>query len=194
MVPQATTFKALSQARRTAGAHANLPRRWHRARPVWHNAATMRLPRHQELLRIIRFGLTGCFNTGVDWLAFWLLARAAGLPPGTAQALAYLAGTANSWFLNSLWVFRPPRADRKAAAAASPVAPGARPGPAPRPPLLRFLAVNLASTALTALAMHALDNLAILELWQAKALVTALGMGMNYLLYRWWVFRTGAGS
>lgn len=131
-----------------------------------------------EWRRVLRFGFTGGLNTGVDWLVFFLLATLAGVPAPLAQSAAYLAGTTNSWILNSLWVFGRQRdAKARAGSAGSPFA-------AP----LRFLGVNALGAGLTAGTMHLIAS-AGLPLLPAKVIVTVLGMTLNYLLYRFWVFR-----
>jgi putative flippase GtrA len=130
---------------------------------------------NKETARLLRFGLTGCLNTGVDWLVFFLLASLVGLAPMWAQVLAYLTGVLNSWFLNSLWVFReePNQA-----------APWKSPGPV----FPRFVLVTGLSAAATSGAMQLLASTTSLPLLADKVMVTILGMAVNYLFYHNWVF------
>jgi putative flippase GtrA len=145
-----------------------------------------------EFRRIVRFGITGCLNTAVDVLLFIALTQTLGLAAAAAQAIGYLAGTANSWLLNWLWVFR------WGAGAGGPqpaTGSGIALSPSPRPSrpafsaatLFRFLVVNGTVSLATAGAMQAL-RAADLPLAPAKVAVTVFGMAANYLLYRFWVF------
>ena len=145
--------------------------------------------RSREIRRLLRFGLTGGLNTAIDWLVFGLLINLAGWPPAFGQTAGYLCGTANSWLLNSQWVFGV-RADKAASTAAA-----KRTGP----PLLRFLVATGLTTAITSQAIHfgleaakACRFAALPEtwlVWGLKLAVTGLGMACNYSLYRFWVFR-----
>jgi putative flippase GtrA len=55
--------------------------------------------------RVARFGLVGVLNTGLDFTVFALLFYGLGWPLLAANSLAYLAGLANSYLLNSRWTF-----------------------------------------------------------------------------------------
>lgn len=122
-----------------------------------------------ETRRLIRFGLVGALNTAVDAACFFLL-RSAGFFVVGSQALAWAAGTANSYLFNSRWTFREVGGGK------------AR--------LLRFVLVNVVSLGGSEGAIM-LALLAMPE-WAAKACSIAVSMTLNYLGQRFWVFRLRA--
>ena len=61
---------------------------------------------HSE--RMVKFGLVGVLNSGIDVGLFLLLFYGLGWPLLVANTIGYLAGLANSYLLNSRWTFRDP--------------------------------------------------------------------------------------
>lgn len=59
----------------------------------------------QELKRMIRFGLIGIVNTGVDIGIFSVLFFVLGMPLLVANSIGYLASLTGSFFLNKNWTF-----------------------------------------------------------------------------------------
>ncbi len=64
-----------------------------------------RLPARAATHRLIRYGLVGMANNGIDYASFALLYGLAGLPVQIAHIPGYVAGTALSFFLNKSWTF-----------------------------------------------------------------------------------------
>ncbi|WP_025720156.1 GtrA family protein [Paenibacillus sp. 1-18] len=122
------------------------------------------------LLPIIRFGMVGLVNTGVDYIIFMLLAWA-GVPVLIAQIVSYSCGTANSYILNSKWTFNKQRSNDTH-----------------KSQLPKFIAINLIVLGLTALLLQLLHTGTELPLALCKLIATAAGMIINYIGSRYWVF------
>lgn len=61
------------------------------------------------LHQVVKFGMVGALNTGVDLGLYWLLTRFILLDPSfavTAKAISYTAGVINSYFWNKNFTFR----------------------------------------------------------------------------------------
>jgi putative flippase GtrA len=80
----------------------------------------------RKWLRMVRFGLVGVANTGVDVALFTLLTHGFHWLVPLANVVSYSAGIMNSFFLNKYWTFRD----------ATPLSRSLRPG-------FRFVVVNL---------------------------------------------------
>ncbi|WP_226000308.1 GtrA family protein [Paenibacillus sp. BJ-4] len=122
------------------------------------------------LLPIIRFGMVGLVNTGVDYVIFMLLAWA-GVPVLVAQTISYSCGTANSYILNSRWTFNKQRSNDTH-----------------KSQLPKFIVINLIILGLTTLLLQLLHTGTELPLALCKLIATAGGMIINYIGSRYWVF------
>lgn len=58
-----------------------------------------------ELVKIIKFGITGGLNTAVDVAVYFILLNAFGINKYIAQPFGYIAGTLNSYIVNRKWTF-----------------------------------------------------------------------------------------
>jgi putative flippase GtrA len=110
-------------------------------------------------------------NTAVDTVVFALLA-VVGVPVLMAQVISYSCGVANSYWLNGRWTFR-----------------DAVRGGGDRAKLIRFLITNLIVLALSALILMTLHDMLGWSLVMSKILATLMGMVLNYMASRYWVFR-----
>ncbi len=109
---------------------------------------------------MVRFGLVGVLNTGLDFTVFVLLFYGLGWPLLVANSLGYLTGLANSYLLNSRWTF------------------GDRPrGGSPARPLL-YAGLNGMGLVLGNLAVWTLAL--TLPAWLAKLGATAATFAWNY--------------
>jgi putative flippase GtrA len=70
-----------------------------------HPALPVRRPLPPVAAQFARVCTVGLSNTAITLAAFWALERL-GLPYPGASALAFLAGVANGFALNSRWTFR----------------------------------------------------------------------------------------
>lgn len=58
-----------------------------------------------ELVKIIKFGITGGLNTAVDVVVYFILFKAFAISKFVAQPIGYIAGTLNSYIINRKWTF-----------------------------------------------------------------------------------------
>ncbi|OBA07704.1 sugar translocase [Paenibacillus polymyxa] len=123
-----------------------------------------------QLLPMIRFGIVGLVNTGVDYIIFMLLAWA-GVQVVVAQIISYSCGTANSYILNSRWTFSKQQANNTN-----------------KGRLLKFIVINLIVLGITSLLLQVLHTETELPLALSKLIATAAGMIINYIGSRYWVF------
>lgn len=123
-----------------------------------------------RLATLIKFGIVGVMNAAVDTLVFTLLA-ALGTPALIAQVISYSCGVLNSYWWNGRWTFRDAR----------------RQGP--NNELLRFVITNLIVLALSSLILFLSNHILGWNLVISKAAATLLGMILNYIASRYWVFR-----
>ncbi|SEG73944.1 GtrA family protein [Paenibacillus sp. UNC499MF] len=125
--------------------------------------------RSNRLLPLMKFGLVGLLNTGVDFAAFLLL-TAAGVPYLTGQIIAYLLGVLNSYMLNRSWTFR------------------SRKGGSTRE-IAKFFLINLISLAVSAVLLQWAYSALGLPLITGKLAATFASSWINYAGSRYWVFR-----
>ncbi|MCP1184044.1 GtrA family protein [Paenibacillus sp. 1781tsa1] len=124
----------------------------------------------ERLITLFKFGIVGIANTAVDAVVFALLA-VVGVPVLIAQVISYSCGVTNSYWLNGRWTFRDAR------------------GGNDRAKLIRFLITNLVVLALTTLILMTLHDMLGWSLVMSKILATLMGMVLNYMVSRYWVFR-----
>jgi putative flippase GtrA len=168
-----------------------------------------------ELLPLIRFGMVGLVNTGVDYILFMLLAWG-GVPVMVAQIISYSCGTVNSYILNSQWTFRKRKGDinspspnsnhgknkngnvihmnarfnhDKHTANLNPVQEEQHQNPAAhKRQLPKFIIINLIVLGLTSILLQELHSGTGLPLAVCKLIATTAGMIVNYIGSRYWVF------
>lgn len=125
----------------------------------------------ERLVTLFKFGIVGIANTAVDAVVFAILA-VIGVPVLIAQVISYSCGVTNSYWLNGRWTFR-----------------DAARGDGDRAKLIRFLITNLVVLALSALILMTLHDMLGWSLVMSKFLATLMGMVLNYMVSRYWVFR-----
>ncbi|WMT41672.1 GtrA family protein [Paenibacillus sp. D2_2] len=121
-----------------------------------------------SLRSFIIFGLVGIVNTGVDVGVFALLTWWQ-LPWLIAQVFAYGCGVMNSFLMNRKWTFKQQGALTKG--------------------LLRFVLLNLVTLGVTSACMLLMHEQLGVSLWISKGAATLLGVVLNFVGSRWWVFR-----
>lgn len=122
---------------------------------------------------IIKFGIVGIVNTGVDAGVFAILAFV-GMPAMVAQAISYSCGTMNSYWWNNRWTFHDVKSQ------------------AQHKRIVRFLIANLFVLILSSLIIYVAHSLWGWSIVSSKAAATLLGMLINYLISRYWVFRSSS--
>ena len=129
-----------------------------------------------EPVRFLKFALVGLSNTAITFAVFNLLAIVLGLPVLPANALAWVAGFANSFIWNRSWTF----------------------GDRTRLPLgrvlTRFAASSLVALAVSTVVIASLDALlrhghGVGRLNALEGAAVAAALVVNYFLSSQWVFR-----
>jgi putative flippase GtrA len=110
---------------------------------------------------------TGFAAVAAHYLLMFGLLRA-GLSPVPASAAGFMAGASTRFILSYVHVFAPTEGVHSAG--------------------LRFIVAIGAQLAANTGLLAALTH-AGLDVWPAQVLTTALLTVVNYLVYRWWVFR-----
>lgn len=116
--------------------------------------------------RLMKFGLVGLLNTGIDLGVFTLLIMG-GMSVISAQIISYSCGVLNSYIMNSQWTFREERARKN------------------RHAPLRFIIVNLAALAVSSVLLKVLYASSL-----CKLTATAVSILVNYAGSRYFVFGT----
>jgi putative flippase GtrA len=132
-------------------------------------AARARTP---GLHRVVRFGIVGVLNTGIDFAVFSTLVFAFGWHVVPANTASYSVAVVNSYLMNKYWTFGDRSTGREA------VARG-----------VRFVAFNLVGLAIGNLAVWALARQ--VPVLAAKVGATALTFVWNYWTNRRFVYRAG---
>ncbi|MCO7126221.1 GtrA family protein [Sporolactobacillus shoreicorticis] len=112
------------------------------------------------------FGAVGVSNTAVDFIVFLLLTHFFSIFYAAAQILSYGAGMLNSYVWNSRITFS--ASERSLSR------------------LIRFIVLNLAVLGITLLAMR---SMLFLPLYINKLISTFIGLSVNFLLSKLWVFK-----
>jgi len=136
--------------------------------PFWSNFRYL----YAKYVQLIRFGIVGVINTGVDFAVFTLLNAAFGVEPLICQIVGYSAGIANSFVMNKLWTFESKKSNIST-----------------QFQLFKFVLINLVSLGLSLLGLKILNGYFEINIYIAKVIVTVLAQIVNYLGYKVWVFR-----
>ena len=121
---------------------------------------------------LIKFGITGVINTGVDFLVFTLLQLYTPVEIGISQGLAYTAGIINSFILNKLWTFNDSSKDKKSSVQ-----------------LIQFICINLISLIFSYYGIIYLNKAVGVNEFIAKIIITLFTQVINFVGYRLWVFK-----
>ncbi|HHT66211.1 MAG: GtrA family protein [Caldicoprobacterales bacterium] len=123
-----------------------------------------------ELQQLMKFGLVGFLNTGVDFLVFTLLTMAFGLHAAVSHVISYSCGVINSFLLNRFWTFQKKGRSRPAQ-------------------FVKFVLVNLVSLGLSTLVLNLLETRAGLSVYPAKIGAVLCSMAVNFAGSKMIVFR-----
>lgn len=127
-----------------------------------------------EFISLIKFGIVGISNTLVNWIIFFILNHI-GVYYITANVIAYLIATANSYFWNSKWVFR----FKKEESLKAP---------------LRFILLNLIGLVLNSTILYLLVDLLNFSRMISLIIATGIVMIVNYFINKVWVFKENMSS
>lgn len=129
--------------------------------------------------QLFKFGLVGVLNTLIDFAVFTLLIVMSAHYV-LAQPIAYLAGMANSYYMNRAFTFSARKRGEKVSAPAAPGGDWAR--------KLRFLIWNLVMLGLSIGLMALATEVAGFHEMVSKVLVTGLIVVLNFVGSKLWVF------
>jgi len=122
--------------------------------------------------RLIRFSIVGVINTAVDFMIFILLNKFIGVYYLFSQIAGYTGGIINSFILNKIWTF-----DNKNITKKTPQQ------------LAQFILINLVSLSVSLIGMKMFVSSLSISVIISKVMVTVLSQVINYMGYKFWVFK-----
>jgi putative flippase GtrA len=122
---------------------------------------------NKHLPQMLKFGMIGAVNTGIDFSVFTLLTLC-GWSYLPAQCLSYTCGVLNSYVMNRSWTFKEGRHSKFA--------------------FLNFTFLNLFVLLITSGLLALFHNNAGWSIWISKLCATGAGVLVNYAGSRLWVF------
>lgn len=120
-----------------------------------------------ERIKLLRFGVSGLFATGLHVMVAMTLIVRAGTESALANALAFACSTGSSYLLNTFWSFS------SVPALAN---------------IWRFAVVSLGGLTLTALVAHA-TQIAGGGPALGIAMVVCVVPPVTFMAHRWWTYR-----
>jgi putative flippase GtrA len=122
---------------------------------------------NKYLAQMLKFGMIGAVNTGIDFGVFTLLTLC-GWSYLPAQCLSYTCGVLNSYVMNRSWTFKEGRHSKFA--------------------FLNFTFLNLFVLLITSGLLALFHNNAGWSIWISKLCASGAGVLVNYAGSRLWVF------
>ena len=122
-----------------------------------------------ELVKFVKFSLTGVMNTAVDFGVFALLGWL-GLNVYISQVCSYCAGVLNSYVINRSWTFTTKEKFFSSQ-------------------MLKFIAAGLALLGISVLILELLYGQMGLSKWVSKVCATAVTVTVGFIVNRLWVFK-----
>ncbi|KOF57858.1 hypothetical protein AGR56_16810 [Clostridium sp. DMHC 10] len=132
---------------------------------------------YKKYKSIIKFGIVGCINTGVDFLTFTLLLSIFGIDKLVCQVGGYSMGVINSFVLNKLWTFN----DKKEKV--NPIVQFAK-----------FVITNITSLGISLVGLNILSNKLYINVYVSKVIVTLFLQVFNYVVYKLFIFKGKANK
>jgi len=127
---------------------------------------------HEKYKSLFRFMVVGCINTGVDFVTFTLMHAISGYDALICQVAGYSVGIINSFILNKLWTF-----ENRNSISGTTIQ------------MYRFLFINIISLGISLLVLRILSVSYGLNIYFSKLLITGIVQVMNYIGYKFFVFR-----
>lgn len=125
-----------------------------------------------KLKYLSRFSVVGVLNTFVDFLMFTAAYQLIGIHYTQSQVIGYSFGIINSFILNKNWTFEGGNTKKK-----TPLE------------LVQFVIVNICTLIITLFCMKALVNNLSLNVYLAKIIITFIAQGINFVSYRFLIFK-----
>ena len=132
-------------------------------------------PRVKQLVKLVKFGITGVMNTSVDFLVYTLLVSFFSMGLYVSQIISYSCGMLNSYVVNRKWTFSTQN--------------GFFSGE-----LVRFIVLNLSMMLLGMGIIYVCTQKLMLHKLVAKLISTLLVLIINFLISNFWVFRSRSDS
>ncbi|MCD2348305.1 GtrA family protein [Clostridium guangxiense] len=132
---------------------------------------------YKKYKSIIKFGIVGCINTGVDFFTFTLLLSIFGIDKLVCQVGGYSMGVINSFVLNKLWTFN----DKKEKV--NPIVQFAK-----------FVITNIISLGISLVGLNILSNKFYINVYVSKVIVTLFLQVFNYVVYKLFIFKGKANK
>ena len=132
-------------------------------------------PRVKQLVKLVKFGITGVMNTAVDFLVYTLLVSFFSMGLYVSQIISYSCGMLNSYVVNRKWTFSTQN--------------GFFSGE-----LVRFIVLNLSMMLLGMGIIYVCTQKLMLHKLVAKLISTLLVLIINFLISNFWVFRSRSDS
>lgn len=127
---------------------------------------------YEKYKSIIKFGIVGCINTGVDFITFTLLLSMFGIDKLACQVGGYSMGIINSFVLNKLWTFNDKKEKTNTAAQ-----------------FVKFVVTNIISLVISLIGLNILSNKLYINVYVSKVIVTLFLQVFNYVVYKVFIFK-----
>lgn len=125
----------------------------------------------EKLLEFVKFSVVGIINTAIDFAVFFVCYSILHFDSSFSQIFGYTAGMLNSFLMNKRWTFEDRTKGRKVLLKA-----------------VKFAFTNVVSLLLS-IGVIKLSKLYMSNsILIAKILATLCAQGVNYVLYKFWVF------
>jgi len=124
-----------------------------------------------QLLELVKFSIVGVINTTIDFAVFFVCYSILHFNSSFSQVFGYTAGMVNSFLMNKKWTFEDSTKGRIIILK-----------------VVKFAFTNIISLLLS-IVMIKLSRLYLSNsILIAKILATLCAQGVNYILYKFWVF------
>jgi len=127
---------------------------------------------YEKYKSIIKFGIVGCINTGVDFITFTLLLSMFGIDKLVCQVGGYSMGIINSFVLNKLWTFNDKKEKTNTVAQ-----------------FIKFVVTNMISLGISLVGLNVLSNKLYINVYVSKIIVTLFLQVFNYVVYKMFIFK-----
>ena len=122
----------------------------------------------EELIRIIKFGIVGCLNTGLNWCLFYLL-NSIGVYYIISTIIAYSISVVHSYIWNSKWVFESKSKNKRKSS-------------------FKFIVLNLIGLLINSILMYVSVDIFKFEKMRGLIITTIIVMIINYVVNKLWTF------
>lgn len=123
-----------------------------------------------ELVKIVKFAITGVMNTLVDMAVFFLLSSLLGVNVYASQVCGYATGTLNSYLVNRSWTFHSKNRFFSAEA-------------------VKFFVGNAVVLALSLIPIRICTGVFALNSLYTKLITTCFTLALNFCISRFWIFK-----